>query len=272
VNPGTGTDTPTTGRTAAGITRDYLILDPTYTHSLTPLSGIGVAGEYQFMGYNHEDSGHVGFDYYQGRLFYSKTVDLRTDFQIGVFGNHYAARFGDARSDSGGVNGTVTYNWSQLLHSSLSAGVQQTDFKQTRDSGNLDVKTHPWSASLNTVYDAGQLTKYSVYLGRSIFPSSVGGLSQTDQLRAQYDHDFTPRLHFTGAVRVFRDHVVSGSAAADYRNYATGSLRAQYMLTQRIFIATAYTYIYQKYKFDPASADANVINVSVGYRGLERQR
>jgi hypothetical protein len=272
VNPGTGTDTPTTGRTAVGITRDYLILDPTYTHSLTPLSGIGVAGEYQFMGYSHEDSGHVGFNYYQGRLFYSKTIDLRTDFQIGAFGNHYGATFGDARSDSGGLNGSVTYHWSQVLHSSLSAGVQQTQFKQTRDAGNIDVKTHPWSAALNTVYDAGQLTKYSFYLGRAIFPSSVGGLSQTDQARAQYDHDFTPRLHFTGAVRVFRDHVVSGSAAADYRNYATGSLRAQYMLTQRIFIATTYTYVYQKYRFDPASADANVINVSIGYRGLERQR
>jgi hypothetical protein len=271
VNPGTGNNTPTSGQPAIGVTRDYLIVDPTYTHSLTPLSGIGVAGEYQFMGYSREDSGHIGFDFYQARMFYSKTIDLRTDFQVGVFGNHYTARFGDARSNSGGVTGSVTYNWSPVLHSSLSGSVQQTNFKETRDSGNLDVKSHPWSAVVNTVYDAGQLTKYSFYLGRSIFPSSVGGLSQIDQARAQYDHDFTPRLHFTGAVRVFRDKTVSGIQDPDYRNYATGSLRVQYMLTQRIFVASAYTYVYQKYKFDPASADASVINVSIGYRGIERQ-
>jgi len=192
--------------------------------------------------------------------------------QLGVFGNHYSARFGDARSDSGGVTGNVGYNWTQVLHSNLSASVQQTDFKETRDNGNnFDVKSHPWSAVFSTVYDAGQLTKYSFYLGRSIAPSSVGGLSQIDQARAQYDHDFTQRLHLTSAVRVFRDKAVSGVSNANYRNYATGNIRVQYMLTQRIFVATAYTYVYQKYKLDPASADANVFNVSFGYRGLERQ-
>ena len=96
-----------------------------------------------------------GFDFYQARMFYSKTIDLRTDFQVGVFGNHYTARFGDARSNSGGVTGSVTYNWSPVLHSSLSGSVQQTDFKETRDDGLLDVKSHPWSAVVNTVYDAG---------------------------------------------------------------------------------------------------------------------
>jgi hypothetical protein len=272
VNPGTGNNPAGTGQPAVGVTRDYLVVDPQYTHSLTPLSGIGLAGEYQFMGYSREDSGHIGFDFYQAKAFYSKTIDLRTSFQVGVLGNHYNARFGDAHSNSGGVTGNVTYNWSELLHSNLSGEVLQTNFQQTKDSGNLDLKSHPWSVIATTVYDAGQLTKYSFYLGRSIYPSSLGGLSQIDQARAQYDHDFTPRLHFTGAVRVFRDRSVAAAADPNYRNYATGNLRAQYMLTQRMFVAASYTYVYQKYRFDPASADANVIQVSFGYRGLERQR
>jgi hypothetical protein len=71
---------------------------------------------------------------------------------------------------------------------------------------------------------------------------------------------------------VFRDRTVSGVENANYRNYATGNLRVQYMLTQKLFVASSYTYVYQKYKFDPASADASVINVSFGYRGLDRQR
>jgi len=274
VNPGTGTTTPTTGRTAVGVTRDYLIVDPTYTHSLTPLSGIGVAGEYQFMGYSRSDSSHIGYDFYQVKLFYSRALDLRTDFSFGVYGNHYVARFGDSHSNSGGVQGNAGYNWSQVLHSNLSVQVQQTDFREVKpnDGGTLSVTSHPWGAIFSTVYDAGAVTKYSFYLGRSIYPSSAGGLYQTDQVRGQYDHDFTQRLHFTGAVRVFRDKNVSGVVNDNYRNYGTGNLRVQYMLTQRIFVATAYTYVYQKYRLDPASADANVINVSIGYRGLERQQ
>ena len=158
-----------------------------------------------------------------------------------------------------------------MLHSNLAVSVEQSKFEKSRDTGNLDVSSHPWSAIFNTVYDAGELTKYSFYLGRSIYPSSQGGLSQTDQVRAQYDHDFTPRLHFTGAVRLFRDRLVAAQADNNYRNYATGNLRMQYMLTRQVFVAAAYTYVYQKYRFDPASADANVIQVSFGFRGLERQ-
>jgi hypothetical protein len=44
------------------------------------------------------------------------------------------------------------------------------------------------------------------------------------------------------------------------------------MLTPRLFVATSYTYLYQKYRFDLNSAQADVINVSFGYRGLDRQR
>ena len=272
VNPGTGNETPTTGRTSVGVTRDYLIVDPTYTHSLTPLSGIGVAGEYQRMSYSEQDANHNGFNFYQGKLFYSRQYDLRTDFGIGVFGNRYDASFLDANSHSAGVTANVGRNWTQVLRSSLSVEVEQTKFHETHNDVTTDVTSHPWSAVFNTTYDAGAVTRYSFYLGRTIYPSSAGGLYQTDQVRVQYDHDFTQRLHFQGAVRVFRDQNVSGVVNNDWRNYGTATVRGQYMLTQRIFVSATYNYIYQKYRFDPASADANIINVAFGYRGLERQQ
>jgi len=75
----------------------------------------------------------------------------------------------------------------------------------------------------------------------------------------------------TGALRVFRDRLVASELDNNYRNYDTGNVRVQYMLTRQIFVATSYTYVYQKYKLDADSADANVCQVSFGYRGLERQ-
>jgi hypothetical protein len=273
VNPGTGNTTPTTGRTLVGVTRNYLIVDPTYTHLLTPLSGMGIAGEYQRMSYSQEDSDHIGYDFYQGKLFYSKTIDLRSDFAFGVYGNHYESRIVDSHSNSGGVQASGGYNWTQTLHSALSVQFQETQFRETNtDSGDvLAVTSHPWAANFSTVYDA-QTSKYTVSLGRTIYPSSAGGLYQTDQVRAQYDKDYTVRLHFTAAIRVFRDRNVSGVVNDDYRNYGAGNLRVQYMLTPRLFVATSYTYLYQKYRFDLNSAQADVVNVSFGYRGLDRQR
>jgi hypothetical protein len=271
VNPGTGNTTPTTGRTLVGVTRNYLIVDPTFTHQLTALSGVGVATEYQRMSYSQEDSNHVGYDFYQGKLFYSKTIDLRTGFDVGVYGNHYESKVVDSHSNSGGVQAGAGFNWTQTLHSNLSVQFQQTQFRETSDTRDVSVTSHPWGANFSTVYDA-QTSKYTFSLGRTLYPSSAGGLYQTDQVRAQYDKDYTARLHFTAAIRVFRDRNVSGVVNDDYRNYAAGNLRVQYMLTPRLFVATAYTYLYQKYRFDLNSAQADVINVSFGYRGLDRQR
>jgi len=187
-------------------------------------------------------------------------------------GNHYEATFLDANSHSGGIQGNVGRNWTQVLRSTLSVEVEQTKFHENHNGITTDVTSHPWSAVFNTVYNAGEVTKYSFYLGRTIYPSSAGGLYQTDQVRVQYDHDYTQRLHFQAALRVFRDQNVSGVINNDWRNYGTATVRGQYMLTQRIFVSATYNYIYQKYRFDPASADANIINVAFGYRGLERQQ
>ena len=60
VNPDLGNTSPTTGTVLVGTTRNYLILDPTFTHLLTPLSSIGVATEYQRMDWSPANtSGHA---------------------------------------------------------------------------------------------------------------------------------------------------------------------------------------------------------------------
>jgi hypothetical protein len=272
VNPGLGNTTPTTGHTAVGVKRDYLIVDPQFVHQITPLSGIGVAGEYQRLTYSQDDSSHLGFNFYQGKLFYSKTIDLRTDFSVGAYANRYSGTNIDETSNSGGLQANGGYNWTQTLRTALNVQYQETRFSERRpDTPNVDITSHPWAASVATTYDA-QTSKYTFSFGRSIYPSSGGGLYTADQVRLQYDKDYTERLHFTGAVRAFRDKNTAGVPDINYRNYATGNLRVQYMLTPRLFVATSYTYIYQKYKFDPNSADANIINVTFGYRGIERQQ
>jgi hypothetical protein len=271
VNPGAGNNTPTTGHALVGVTRDYLILDPTYVHQLTPLSGLGLSGEYQRLSYSEEDSSHLGFNFYQGKVFYSRTIDLRTDFSVGVFGNRYEGTTIDSHSTSGGLQFNGGYSWTQTWHTALSAQFQQTKFSETTDSNNLNVTSHPWAASVITTYDA-QTNKYTFSLGRAIYPSSVGGLYTTDTVRAQYDKDFSERLHFTGAVRGLRDRNTAGIPDVNYRTYVTGTLRVQYMMTRRLFVATSYSYNYQKYKLDQNSADSNIVTVSFGYRGIERQQ
>jgi hypothetical protein len=271
VNPDLGNTTPTTGQVLVGTTRNYLILDPTYTHLLTPLSSVGVAAEYQRMDWNPSNTtGHLNFDYYQGRLFFAKTIDLRTDFQVGAYASRYQASGIDSRSTSGGLQLSGGYNWSQVLRSNLTVQWQRTKF-QENNPHVFDVTSNPWAANFTTVYKE-QVSSYSFSLGRTIYPSSAGGLYTTDQVRGQYDRDFTQRLHFTGALRYFRDRTTTGVLGDNTRDYATGNVRMQYMMTPTFFVAGSYNYTWQKYRADPKSASGSVVSIAFGYRGLERQR
>ena len=268
VNPGVGETTATTGQIRVGTTRNYLILDPTFTHLLSPLSSIGLATEYQRMDYSPSDNaGHADFNYYQGRLFYAKTIDLRTDFSIGAFGSKYQSGNVGSHSTSGGVQLSGGYNWTQVLRSDLTVQWQRTKFEEPQV---FNVTSNPWAATFTTVYKE-QISSYRFSVGRTIYPSSAGGLYTTDQVRGQYDRELTQRLHFTGALRFFSDRTTTGVGGNSVRNYATGTVRAQYMLSPTFFVAGNYTYVYQKYQVNPNSTDANMVSISFGYRGLERQ-
>jgi hypothetical protein len=272
VNPDLGNTTTTTGRVRVGTTRDYAVLTPTFTHLLTPLSSIGVATEYQRASFSPADtSSHINFNYYKGRLFYSKTIDLRTDVSIGAYGSRYEGGSIESHSTSGGVQLNGGYNWTQVLRSDLTVQWQRTKFQETSPRV-AEETSNPWAATFDTVYN-GQTSSYRFSIGRTIYPSSAGGLYTTDQVRGQYDRDFTERLHFMGALRVFRDRTTAAAVSGDTtRNFVTGTVRLQYMLTRTFFVAGAYSHNYQKYHFDPASAQSDIVQLSFGYRGLERQR
>jgi len=268
VNPGVGETTPGTGHTQVGTIRNYLIVDPTWSHTLTPLSSIGIAAEYQGMRYSPASAGHIDFNYYQGRLFYAKTIDLRTDYSIGVYGSRYQSLTIDSHSNSAGLQLSGGYNWTQTLRSDMTVAWQHTQFDETSPREQSS-SSNPWSANFGTTYKQ-QISSYRLTIGRTIYPSASGGLFATDQIRAQYERDLTQRLHFTGAVRAFRDRTTVGGSGNDRRNYVTSTIRLEYKVTPTIFVAGNYTYLYQKYQFDPNSANANIAQIQFGYRGLER--
>src|SRR5262249_1374581 len=148
------------GHPALGITRNYVLLDPNFVHLLTPLSSIGVAGDFQKMDYSTPDrTSHVPFNYYQGRVFYAKTVDPRTDVAIAAFGAHYEAGTIDSHSNAGGVQLDGGYNWSQVLRSTLTAQYQRIKFEE-RGNRPIDVTNNAWSATFNTTYKQ-QISSYS---------------------------------------------------------------------------------------------------------------
>jgi hypothetical protein len=270
VNPGVNNTAPSQAAATVGVVRNYAILDPTYTHALDPLSAVGVEAEYQGMRYTPSGEGNLDFNYYQGRLFYSRSLDARTNFAVGVLGSRYDSTTIDSHSTSEGMQLNGGYSWTQVLHSDLTLQWQHTNFVE-HNPNVIHANDNPWAASFSTVYSE-QVSSYRVSIGRTIYPSSAGGLYTTDQIRGEYDRDLSARLHFMTALRVFRDRTTTGVSSDTSRNYGTGTVRLEYSLTQRTFVSGSYTYVYQKYRIDPNSADTNVVYLAFGYRGLGRRQ
>ena len=248
-----------------------MVFDPTYSHLITPLSSIGIAGEYQRLSYSPSDTtAHIDYNYYRARAFYAWTISPRTDAAISGFGSKYIASNIDSQSTSGGAEFELGYNWTQAIRSDLNVLAQQTKVDETSPRV-VNATSHPWGATVETTY-TGQTSSYRLVLGRTIAPSAAGGLYRTDQIRGQYDRDFTERLHLTGAVRYFRNRTFVGVQGNDTRNYATTTLKLQWMMSRTLFISGSYAFIWQKYQVDPSGADTNIVSLQVGYRGLGRQR
>ncbi len=269
INPGVGTTTPSTGQVLKGVVRDYLILQPSYTHLVTPLSNITLEGEYQRLSYNNEDTaGHVPFNYYLGRIAYNWAQTQRLGLGVNGFAARYEAGLIDAQSNTGGLGVSVRYTWSPALSGSLTASDERTQVKQP--SREFSETANEWSAQASLTY-TGQTSSYHGSIGRLIVPGSAGGLFATDQVQFQYERDLTQRLHFIGAARYFRDGTLTGFRGNDTRNYLNTGLTARWMMTRTLFVSGAYNFTWQKYAVDPTGANGSRVALSIGYMGQQRQ-
>ena len=271
VTPGIGNTTPATGHINVGITRNYVDLLPSFSHYITPLNQVGVSAEYQRLSYSPSDTtSHVDYNYYLGRGFYSYTFTPRLDGTLSAFGSRYVASNIDSTSTSEGGSAQLAYNWTQVWNTTVVASYQRTRLLETNPH-QYDSNSGPWAATMTTTY-TGQVDSFRVDGGRTIAPSSAGGLYRTDQIRAQYTRNITQRLSFIGALRYFKDGTITGVSATNARYYLTSNINVQYMLTPTFFVQGTYSYVWQKYQVDPSGANANVVGITFGYRGLQRQR
>lgn len=269
VNPELPTP-PGTGHVSLGIVRNDLLLLPDYSHSLTPLSNIGIAGTYEHLKYSPDDPfDHVEFNYYQAKPYYDYALSARAQLSFGVFASRYDAQNIVSRSTAYGTEMDMRYMWSPTWRGTLDLLYQQTTIDQTTPYVFHD-KTNNWGATIGLTYfgPAGQLRMNA---GRNILPSSGGALYNTDQVQLQYVRDVTQRLQFTGAVLYQRTGVLAANYVSDTRNYAITQLYLRWMVTRVWFVRGSYSYAWQRYTNDPASAQNNGISVQIGYLGLPRQ-
>jgi len=269
VNPNQPT-APQTGRTVTGATRQSEYVLPSYTYSLTPLLGAGVSGLYQKVNYSPDDANRfVDFDYYQGKAFLVWTLNQRSDLTFGGYANKYEATRIDSNGNSAGGSVDLNTSWSPLLTTRASVVLQHSNI-ETGLPQVFDASVNTWGGSLSAIYK-GTTQQFRADLSRILTPSGGGSVYVNEQLQAQYDKNFTPRLSVTAAEIYLRNRALTENESGDGRNYLRTLVEMKFMLARTWYIQGGYQYLWQKYELSPDGAANNRIYIRFGYQGLNRQ-
>ncbi|HEY6454160.1 MAG TPA: hypothetical protein VIY90_02650 [Steroidobacteraceae bacterium] len=257
------------GQINTSLVRDDTLLLPTYTHDLTPRAEVGISANFENASFSPEDLFHENFTYLQARPFYGYNYDPRTTITFGVLGSTFEARGTDSHSNAAGADAQLSHFWSPVFQSGLTVEYQKTRIDAGVPSF-VNQTANDWGAMLSTGYK-GLTNQFQMNVGRQILPSSAGAIYNTDQAHAQWDHEVTQRLKFTGAVLYMRTlNLIAAGPNNNTRTYATGLASLQWMMTPVWYIAGRYSIGYQRYQLFGGGLD-NGVSIQIGYRGLGRQ-
>lgn len=270
VNPGLPVP-PTTGQIAYGATVNDVILQPSYSHNLTPLTRFGVSADLQRMSFSPADQfDHVDYDYGLARVFYVWSPTPRMSYSVDGFGSLYDASSVDARTHTGGVEVELDYHWTRLWQSGIEVQYQQARVDQ-RIPIMIRETVNAVGFSFFTTY-INRRDQLHLNIGQGLAPSSAGGLYNTGEAHLEYDHDLSERLSTNIAGRYLRTRDVGQDLLPFARDYAVANAYLRWMLTRTLYVQGGYSFIWQKYSAYSQNAVDHSVQVQLGYRGLERQR
>jgi hypothetical protein len=277
----TSPDTNGTANVTTGISRDSYEVDPGFAYNFTPR--LDVEGDLRINGVHYSEQQAGAFvDYtspYAG-LTLNYDTSPRSSIGIGPYYTRYeqSGQGLQASGQGGPLIGTNTTNTGGAMVNYLykTSDVTRMTLTVRVEDNHIDTFGSPSQSSTTWGVEWVGTHKFEVgniqfALGKFLEPSSIGGRVALEQVRVQVYRPFTPRLSFTGAVRVTRTQMV-GAALQDLvptedRTNAEGYLR--YEITRRWYVTGGYIFARSRDFGEDNLAYSNGAMLTVGYQGLE---
>jgi hypothetical protein len=269
-DPDDPTDGAGTGVVTGDEARTRAQLRPRYTHRFSELTGIAIGGLAETVRYSSDFANRTEFDYYELRTQVTRQHTERTRFAGGPVVSRYETRDDLNTTDDYGVELAMEHQWSEVQRFGGGLWVRRSEVEVWQGTFLLSETQTNYGFDLNWMYRT-ELGRLRANAGRTLRPSSSGNMVTQDQLRVQYDHDFSERLSMRTAVRAYtRESVGSFGTGNSDRDYARGELGLTWMLTPTMFVSGRYEYTWSDIASDGTSAKNHAAIVSFGYRGLGR--
>jgi hypothetical protein len=222
----------------------------------------------------------VSFDYELVNAFISNKLSQKTEIDTGVYASDYKTKNNTYKNDAYGLSFELDHEWTRLFTGSVTLQAERDDLKElpflnpTSPTAPVTHSGTNFGVFLNLLYKA-QASQLRLTAGRQLVPSSAGTVEGVDQIRAQYDRHFSPRLTLTGAVIAERQRAISNIGAVDALNDhddARAVFTAHWALSPTYYVEGRYGYTRSKYLTDSGPSTDQEVGISFGYRGLGAQR
>ena len=267
-----------TGGTAGGATSDLgedtrtrTQIRPGFTHQLTDLTGLRLEGVAETVRFDSDVVDRTSYDYYEMTGLVTRNISQRSQLSVGPMVSRYETRDDRNTTDGYGLDLGIRTQWSELSTISARVFVRETDADITEGG------TTRTESDTNFGFDASILRKTETgrirgSIGRNVRPTTSGNVVVQDELRIQYDHDFSQRLSMRTAVRAYMWDSTSGEPSTRDREYARGEIQLRWVVTPTFFVRGGYNYTWREIDIQPDSADNSTFFIALGYRGLGRPR
>ncbi len=262
-----------TGITYIGDTRKRLTAEPDYSFAVSERTRIGARARYDNVNYYaNEDKpigtvGLIGYDSAVFQPYLTRAFGQQLELEIGPYVSRFEADDNSNTTDNYGLayRASTPGRRSGRLEARLQYEHSEIDQPQVIPPQDTDSN---WGLELYGLRK-GQVDTLRFSIGHFIVPSSTASMIETNQLRVQYDHIFTPRLTFNGALRVKESTRVGGMPRTS--DFARAELSLRWRLTYSWFVSGGYRFAWRDSDGPGDNADDNAVFVTFGYRGREPQ-
>jgi hypothetical protein len=267
-----------TGGTPGGATSDLgkdtrtrTQVRPGFTHQFSNLTGIRLEGVAEAIRFDSDVIDRTSYDYFEMRGLVTRNFSPRTQWSVGPMVSRYETRDDRNTTDGYGLDLGVRTRWSDLSTITATVFVRETDAEIIDETTITSVSNTNFGADFGIVRET-ETGRIRGSIGRNVRPTTSGSVVLQDEIRLQYDHDFSQRLTLRTAIRAYTWESTSGEPSTTDRDYARGEIQLVWMMTPTYYLRGGYNYTWRNIDVQSDWTDNSTFFISLGYRGLGRPR
>jgi hypothetical protein len=270
-DPDDTTDGADSGSIRGEDTRKRAQLRPGYTYEFSELNGIFIGGVAETVRFDSgsDSINRTDYDYFELRTLLTHRLSPLTRLSAGPVVSRYETRLDDRQTDSYGIELNLDHRWSEVTQVRGGLFVRRSEF-DVIDGATTDTESDTDFGANISVTRRTEVGAFRAWAGRAARPSTGGNLVLRDELRLQFDRDFSERLSMRTALRAYTEESKGALDANRDKDYARAELGLKWMLTPTMYIGGRYEYTWRELARDETSGKNHAAILSFGYRGLGR--